>query len=137
MMGWIVVAIVVIVCGTVMALQLLRNGQLQPRERKEDNPTISWVSSGELIDTLRKRRRALNQKLARLRKLKAETVREIDNFSIEMEIDHYGISPDLAQKLGERAELHRNIISVVGDIQRLDKHIEATRRALSSKARRD
>lgn len=138
MMGWIVVAIIIIVvCGTVMALRLLRNGELQPRERKEKNPTISRVSSRELMATLRKRRRALNQKLARLHELQAETVREIDNFSVEMGIDHHGISPELAQKLKEKAELHKNIISVVGDIQRLDKHIDEAQRVFSSKALRD
>lgn len=137
MIGWIVVAIIVIVCGMLIALRLLRNGQLQPREQKEENPTISRVSFSELMATLRKRRRALNQKLANLRELQAETVREIDNLSIEMGIDRHGISPELAQKLGERAELHKNIISVVGDIQRLDKHIDEAQRVLSSKARRD
>lgn len=137
MIGWIVVTIALIVYGTVIALRLIRNGQLQPREQKEENPTISRVSSGVLMATLYTRRRALNQKLARLRELQAETVREIDNLSIEMGIDHHGISPVLAEKLRARAELRKNIISVVGDIQRLDKHIEATRRCSSFNVRRD
>lgn len=121
--------IVAVVLSVYVAISILRT-----ERRKEESPTISRVNSIELMATLRVRRRALNQELARLRELQEETVREIDNLS-EMGIDHRGISPELAQKLGERAELRRNIISVVEDIQRLDKHIDATRRVLSSKAR--
>lgn len=128
-------SIIAVVLSVYVAISVLRT-ERRPREQKEENPPISRVSSGEIMATLRVRRRALNQKLARLRELQAETVREIDNLSIEMGIDHHGISPELAQKLSERAELRNNIISVVGDIQRLDKHIEATR-VLISKARRD
>lgn len=137
-MGWIIVAIIVIVCGTVIALRLLRNGQLQPREQKEENPpTISRVTSSELMATLYNRRRVLQEELIRLRKRRDELMREIDQLSIEKGIDHHGISPEFTAKLNERARLHFSIVSVVGDIQRLDKHIEATQRVLSSKARRD
>lgn len=137
MIGWIIVAIMVIVIGTIMALRLIRNGQLQPRERKEENPPISRVTSRELMATLYKRRRVLQEELTGLRKRRDELVREIDQLSIEKGIDHHGISPEFAVKLDERARLHFRIVSVVGDIQRLDKYIEATQRVLSSKACRD
>lgn len=139
MIGWIVVAITVIsVCGTVMILRLLRNGQLQPRERKEENPTISRVSSSELMSTLYTRRRALKENLSGLRECQAELDREINNFSIETGIDHRGIPPELARKLTERAQLRSLVISAVEEIRRLDKHIDEVRgRVLSFKARRD